>query len=166
MNVVVRYRKQASGIARRIIGVALLVPGLFLFWLGIAHPLLRIQGGLAALPGQVLKPPLDLILPSLLGLLLIAGGVLALTLRSPLARSSAPNGVAWVLEPLGVMVPLPGREARIPWHQVRFQRTQVAGGPGVRCTGPGVDVAYPEAGLSLNHQQLDVEARRISCDHR
>ncbi|NNG20333.1 hypothetical protein HJ590_12295 [Naumannella sp. ID2617S] len=165
MDVVVRYQQQTGGggSGARIVGAVLALLGLYLVIDG-ASMLLGFVLPISDYLHMVLGYTIAYLLPGLVGLALLVSGILLLVRKSGgQGRGiTAPNGIAWVLQPPGVLVPLPGREARIPWHQVRFERTQVAGRPGVRCTGPGVDVAYPEAGLSLNHQQLDAEARRIS----
>lgn len=166
MDVVVNYQPQTSGSGTglRVIGIVLGLLGLYFLFEGVGGTLLGLRLPFSNYVHMVLGHTIAFVVPVVFGLILLALGAMLLVRSSgsQLSKISAPHGVAWVLQRGGVLVPRPEGEARIPWQQVRFERTPVAGRPGIRCAGPGVDVAYPEAGLSLTHQQIESEARRIS----
>lgn len=141
------------------------VPGIALLVLGV---LVLVGVGAAVLAGQHL-PLTDevghVVAPALWGVLAlgaVAAGIVLLATggaKGPVA----PNGVAWVLQRGGVLVPLEGRAARVPWHQVRFEPAHVAGKPGIRVVGPGVDRAYVAADLSHDLAAIDAQARRMAA---
>ncbi|GAB3624686.1 hypothetical protein GCM10027418_27710 [Mariniluteicoccus endophyticus] len=159
MDVVVGYRKVSGGSAGRIVGGVVGAVGLLLVLAAVGG----FVAGFHLLLTREIGHALSAIIHGGLGLcLLVVGIVVATTTGSKAAKIAAPRGVAWVLERGGVMVPLPGRDVRIPWSQVRFEPTTVAGKPGVRVLGPGVDQAYPAEGLSMGFEQIDAEARRIA----
>lgn len=159
MDVVVSYRRLGGG-AGRAVGVVLVVVGAVIaLALGLG-PLLGFRSPFHAYLPHMIAIGVGV----LLGLVVVLAGVLVLAgaFAPKHTKIQAPRGVAWVLERGGVMVPLPGRDVRIPWSQVRFEPTTVAGRPGVRVVGPGVDQAYPGEGLSMGYEQIDAEARRIA----
>lgn len=161
MDVVVGYRRPAAT-AHNVIGAVLLGSAALVFVLTFVAILFTIPMVVTGMDSSMVDR--IGITGGVVMAVLIAGGILCLTgiLQGPIRKISAPYGIAWVLQPGGALVRTDRGEARIPWAAARFDRVPVAGLPGVRLSGPGVEVAYPEVGLSHNLGQIMFLAGRYA----
>ncbi|OYN94326.1 hypothetical protein [Enemella evansiae] len=162
MNRVVGYRRLAAGSSLRVIGGVLLglaglLAVLVVVVLMVTIPMVVTGVDSSIVRNVVIGGAVVVLCPLILGILMLVG-----VFDSPLRKISAPDGVAWVLQPGGVLVRTDRGETLIPWSAARFDRVPVAGLPGVRLSGPGVEVAYPEPGLSHNLGQLLALAARYA----
>ncbi|GAB3715033.1 hypothetical protein [Mariniluteicoccus flavus] len=159
MDVVVNYTPVRGG-AHRIVGALVLAVGLLMV---VASIVAIVSGAHVGLIFDQLGHATYYIWLVLGAIIALVGALVAAGVLASGTKLKAPNGVAWVLQPGGVLLFDGPREVRIPWREVRFDRGTLGGKPSVICGNGRVRREYPERGLSLTLDQHDAEARRLSA---